>query len=122
MGRDNRIEAFSFQKLHDQVRVSSVISQLIDCDNIGMLQATGGLGFAKETFEQIGVISVAACHHLDRDETVEEGIGSLVNNTHAAATEDASHVVLANLRWYFRGHNGPGSEAKPLRRRRVAFS
>src|SRR5437016_14416481 len=110
MGRDNRIEAFSFQKLHDQVRVSSVISQLIDCDNIGMLQATGGLGFAKETFEQIGVISVGACHHLDRDERVGEGMGSLVNKSHGGATEDASDVVLADSRRYFRSHYGPGCE------------
>src|SRR5207237_10932770 len=108
MGADNRIEAFTFEKLHDQIGISTVISQLIDCDNIRMLQATSGLGLAKETLEQIGIVSVAARHHLDRDQTIEEGIGSLVNNPHAASTEDASDVVLTNLRWYFRGHNGPG--------------
>src|ERR671923_391046 len=107
MSADKCIEAFSFQKLHDQVRVSGVVSQLIDGDDVRMLQAACGLSFAKETFEQIGIVSITARHHLDGDQTVKERISSLVNHPHAAATENASHVVLTYLRWYFRGHKGP---------------
>ena len=47
-GRNDGIEALALQELHHKIRISRVVPQFEDGDDIGMLQAAGGLGLAKE--------------------------------------------------------------------------
>ncbi len=84
-----------------------MIAQFEDGDDVGMLQAAGGLGFTEEALEQVWVVGKPACHHhLDGNPAVEERIGGFVDDTHPAVTDDTGHVVLADLCWFFRGHTG----------------
>jgi hypothetical protein len=46
-------EGASLDELHDDVREAEVFPHIVDCDDVGVRELTGGLGLAVETLTQI---------------------------------------------------------------------
>src|SRR4029079_10810313 len=94
---DDLVESLTIQKLHYQVWRSIQIAKFVDGHNVGMLQCAGGLRFAVETLQEIGVLRIGPGDHFDGDLSPNGGVDRLVDYTHPSATQDVEHVVLADL-------------------------
>src|SRR5271156_2956512 len=75
------------QKLHGDEGFAALIVNLVDGANVGMIQRGGGLGFTLETAKRLRIFRYVVRQELQRDKPAEFYVLSLVNHTHAAATE-----------------------------------
>jgi hypothetical protein len=74
-------------ELHREVRAPARLSDLVDRDDVGMRERRGGLGFAQEALEVLGVVGV---EELERDVAAEVALPRLIDRSEAAAAELAA--------------------------------
>ena len=89
-----------FDKLQCQIRPSPLVADVVNLDDVRMLQAAERLRFSIETFEEIWIITKGTDHHLDRNQTVQMGIGCLIDNPHTSAADYVDDIVFPDLRGY----------------------
>jgi hypothetical protein len=75
------------QKLHRNVGLLAALADVVNGADIGMVQRRGCAGLTPETFHCLRVAGNVIWQELERDETAEFGVLSLVNHTHPAAAE-----------------------------------
>jgi hypothetical protein len=61
-----------------------------------MIQRGCGLGFAAETLEGLGVTRYILRQKFQRDEAFEARVASLINDSHAAATDFLDDMEMRN--------------------------
>jgi hypothetical protein len=91
------LQAFSFQILHGDERSAVEFRHFVDGDNVGMLQAPGGLGFSSKTIQKIGIVRDSGGDSFHRDEALDERISRLENYTHGSPAEFLQNLVSADL-------------------------
>src|SRR5947209_13563094 len=84
---DAVLQGGAFEKLHGDEGLALVLSDLVNCTNVGMVQAGCGAGLAAEALERSGVMSDIGRKELEGYETAEFGVLGFVDDTHAAATQ-----------------------------------
>src|SRR5437762_149210 len=68
-------------------------------DDVRMVQARGGLGFALEAFEIKPVDQPVERQHFQRHTTAERPLFGLVDDPHAAVADLAQNAIIAEVLW-----------------------
>ena len=89
-------EALPGQQLHHHVRPAIFrLAVLVHADRRRVAQLRGHLELAAEAGHELGVRQALAAHQLDRHLTVDLGVVGLVDDAHAALTDDLLDPVAA---------------------------
>ena len=80
-------EAAAVDEFERQVGEAAGLTDVVDLDDIGVLEAGDGLGFLVEPRQGTGPSVCAGKDHLERDKTTQVGLAGLVNDPHAAAAQ-----------------------------------
>ena len=75
----------------------SLLADVVDGADVGMVQCGSGLGFALEARERLRVAGNVFRQELQGDEAVEPSVLGLVDHTHAAAAELLDDAVVAQV-------------------------
>ncbi len=73
-----------------------MLAHIVDLDDVRVLQARDRLGFHAKADQVLGIRRGAGQDHLDRDLAIELLVHGLVDHAHAAAAQDALHLVAGN--------------------------
>ena len=90
-------EALSFDETHRKVVLALVLSDLDDRHDSGMVKVGGGLGLSVETYDVGLVGKLSGEDHLERNGAVEPHLPGLEHDAHAAASDLADDLVIAEV-------------------------
>ncbi len=90
--------------LHDDILGGAILADIMDGDDIGMLQAGGGIGFLAEATQKIFVVGEAFMQHLYGDDPAEQQILAAVDDGHAAAADAVEELITAVEHPLFNSH------------------
>ncbi len=71
-----------------------LVVNLVDSADVGVIQCRGGLRFALETAQCLGILRYLVGKELQGNETVELDVLGLVDHSHAAAAEFLQDAVM----------------------------
>src|ERR1700734_2041922 len=91
---DWMLQSQAVQKLHDDERLTCVLSDFMNGADVGMIQCRSGLRFALEAGERLRGFGPFIGGKLQRDEATEGYVFGLVDHTHATATELLDDAVV----------------------------
>src|ERR1017187_2554940 len=106
---DAMLQCQPVQELHGDERLPIVLADLVDRADVGVVQGGSGACFPAEAFERLRVLSYVLGQNLQCDKAAKLGVLSLIDHTHAAATEFLDDTVVRNglvdhwrriLRWW----------------------
>jgi hypothetical protein len=89
----NAAQRLSGDVLHDEERVATVGALVVDRDDVRVVERGSGSRLAGEAGDELRVVGKAGVHDLDRDPTVEAGVGREVDAGHPAAGDAAANRV-----------------------------
>ena len=90
----------SFDVLHDEVVLISLLHGVVDADDRRMVEARGELSLSHEASERVGLREVARVQHLESHRAVEERQVRAVDESHPAFGDEGFEGALAdNLTW-----------------------
>src|ERR1700676_4421255 len=81
------LQRHAIQILHCDEGSSALVTNIMDSANIRMIQGRRGTGLTFEPFKRLWVVRNVFWQELQSDESAESGVFSLIDDTHAAATE-----------------------------------
>ncbi len=113
VGRQPLGQAAAADELHGEVFLSVILTDLVDRYDTGMVQQCDRLGLVLEPAELIVAGENAGPDHLEGDGSVEADLAGLVHDPHAAAAQDFSDLVVAEV-----ADSGTARPAGHLRRNR----
>jgi hypothetical protein len=87
------LERLAVEELHSQKRPIIMLSNFMNCADVGMIESRCGSGFTPEAFECLRVMRQFLGQKFQCDMTPEAEVG-LVNNTHPAAAEFFQNAVV----------------------------
>ena len=90
--------------LHDDERRAVLLAPVEDADDVGVVQARGGLRLAPEPLDERGVARELGGEHLERDGAVELRVAGEVHVGHAAVRDLADDLVAVREDGRRRGH------------------
>src|SRR5262249_51647195 len=73
-----------------------VAADLVDLDDVGMLQASGGFALEFEAHQFVAAGEACAEDHLQRHDTIEADLTSLVDDAHAAAAQFTQNLETSD--------------------------
>ena len=79
---------------HDEEGAFGVLSDIVDMDNMGGVEACGGSSLSKESGTQSGVVAMGGAQAFDGDEAAEPEIGSEIDDSHSAFSDDGLDFVV----------------------------
>src|SRR5262245_4564951 len=85
--------------LHNNARQPIMLLDAMDGDDMLVGDGGSGLGLAGKALPGRSAGGQFRGHYLDRDDAVQLRIERLVNDTHAAPTDDLADLVVAEMRW-----------------------
>ena len=89
-------ERFSFEEFHDEKRHAVYFADVVDRADLRMGDSRDGPRFALKSFElQRGRVS-GRCQNFDGDRTLELGIASVIDLTHASSAQRRQDFVSAD--------------------------
>jgi hypothetical protein len=71
-----------------------VFTDVVDCADVGVIQGGRGLRLALESHESVRISGYILTQKLERDETAEASILSLIDDSHPAATKPFNDAVV----------------------------
>ena len=114
---DEVVEAAAVGEFHDEVALVFPFIEGVDVDDVGVVEAGAGAGFAVEAFEGLGVLEELLFHEFDGDLAFEGGVPGAVDDAHAAGGDFAAEIELAELHGHhdlmpavFAGFGGEGGQ------------
>ena len=93
---DAMLQRGAVQIFHGDERFAAVIVDFVDRANVRMIQRGGRLRFALKAAENLRIFGYVVRQKLQRHKAAELQILSLVDHTHAAATELFDDPVVRN--------------------------
>ncbi len=91
---DAVLEDLAFEQLHSDEGLAVVLVNFMDGADVGVVEGSGGAGFAQEAFERLAVAGELFGQELESDEAAELGVFGLVDHTHATAAQLFQHAVV----------------------------
>jgi hypothetical protein len=82
-------------QLHRQEDGAVVLALVVDRHDVGVRQLGRGARLAHEAGGEVGAVTEAGVHDLDRDGAVQAQVEGLVDRRHAAAGDARAHAVAA---------------------------
>jgi hypothetical protein len=98
-------QAAAVEVLQREERETVVLADLVDLHNVGMVQPGHRLGLGAEAGQVFRLGLGAGQDHLQGDEALELRLPRLVDHAHAAAAEQAQHLIARHDRQR-RGRSG----------------
>ena len=98
-------------KLHDDVEHAADVSEIVDSNQVGVIEAGHCLGFGLKRGPELGVRPELRGEDLDRHRAVERFLASLVNRSHSSLGAVGIDVLGGNESSEFLhgwGHKGGG--------------
>src|SRR5262249_30916842 len=92
---DHLPQIFPFQVLHDDEEAPSVLTEIVDRDDVGVAQLRAGLGFAKEARAQLIALVYVFGDDLEGNHTLEQGVACLVDGAHPSPPDLLYDLVFA---------------------------
>ena len=84
---DAMLQGHAVEKLHGDKGLAVLFSDVVNGADVGMVQCGRSLGFALKSSQDLGVAGDFFGEELQRDETMEAGVFSFVNDSHPATAE-----------------------------------
>ncbi len=81
------------QRLHHEIDVLAVVTEVVDRDDVRVARGGGGARFVLEASEHVGTGTPVRVEHLDRDVAGEPAIACEVHGAHAALAEERAEFV-----------------------------
>lgn len=78
-------QGFALQKFHNSVINFTLVTDIVECADIGMVQRRNGAGLAVEALFGLRILRQMGGKNLDGDSAVESGIACAIHLTHAAS-------------------------------------
>ena len=94
---DQLFQAFTLHQFHRYVGRACFFTHVINRNDIGMLQASRGLGFAVESLQHIGIFGHALGDGLERYQPIDNGVAGAINDSHRATAQLLDQFVFAEL-------------------------
>jgi hypothetical protein len=92
--RDLVIQGFSIQEFHCDKALVAVPANLVNSADVWMVQGRGSPRFPAETLQSLRVLRDLQRQKLQRNETTELGIFSLIDNSHPATAKFLDDAVM----------------------------
>jgi len=89
-------QRLTLEQLHDGVRKTVHLADVVDGDDVGMRECSDGVGLGSEPIESLA-IDVRPRHHLDGDVAFQPGIGSTIDLAHRALPEQRPYMIGTQL-------------------------
>src|SRR5262249_50965554 len=107
---DHVLQSFSVKELHDEVRLTLVLAELVDSDDVVVTQIPGDNGFVlKAGYEFL----IGVQQDLDGHEAVDLGIMGLINAAEGAHAQQFSDLVTTDLSGVVAGHASVSTRKDP---------
>ena len=90
------LERRSLQQLHDQKRLSLVLTEVVDGADVGVVERRGGARLALKALEGLAVLGHLRGQELDRHLAAEIGVLGLIDDPHAATSQLGDDSVVGN--------------------------
>ena len=94
LSRDEMFQRHAIQKFHDNERLLTVLADLVNGANIGMVESRRCSSLAAKAFQGLRVLRQFVGQEFKGDETAKFGVLSLVDHSHAAAAEFFDNAVV----------------------------
>src|SRR5207248_461121 len=85
-------QRLSFEELHDDVGRARVAADVVDGEDVGMVEVTGGEGLLLEAAELVGRGRIGRAQQLERYGAREPRVEGLVDVTHRARAEERNDL------------------------------
>jgi hypothetical protein len=79
------LQAAAVDEFEGQVREAAGLTDVVNLNDIGVIEAGDGLGFLLEPRQDTGASVGAGQNHLEPDQATQVGLAGLINDAHAAA-------------------------------------
>ena len=94
--RHPREEILSLQVLHGEIRLSLVLAEIVNGNDVSVRQLAGGSRLAEEPFAQLRVLIDRDRNHLDGDDPFEERVAGAIHDPHATLAEFFDDLIPAD--------------------------
>ena len=88
------LERDPIEKLHRDERTTTMLADLADSTDVGMVQCGSGSSFAANAFQCVRTLSDIVGKKLQRDKAAQNGVLGLVDYTHPAATQLLDDAIV----------------------------
>ena len=95
--RDQVFQTFAVYQFHGDEGNAAFVAHVIDRNDVGMLQAAGGLRLAVEALSRFGIVGDARRDGFQGHQAVDDRVARAINHTHRAVTQLADYLVFAQL-------------------------
>jgi hypothetical protein len=93
---DSVLERFAFEALHGDEGFAVFLADVVDGANIGVIEGGGGLGFALEPGEGLGIFGDGVWEEFQSDEAAQARVFAFVDDAHSAAAEFLEDAVMGD--------------------------
>ena len=87
------VEGFAVNELHDDIEHSVDVTEVVDADEVGVIEAGHRFGLGLEAGTELFVGAEFAREDFDGDGAIEGASSGLVDGTHAAGRDEALDLV-----------------------------
>jgi hypothetical protein len=88
------LQGLAIQKLHGNERLATLLADIVDRADVGMVQGRRCLRFPAEPLQRLPVLGHVFGQELQGHKTVKPGVLGLVDNPHATAPELLDDAVV----------------------------
>ena len=81
------LQILAAQELHREERLSLVLAEIVDGDDVPVRELAGGARFAEEALAQLGVVLDGGRDDLQGDFALEQRVVGLIDNAHPTLTD-----------------------------------
>ncbi len=86
-------QRLTFQIFHHQIINSVLVTSVVQCADVRMVQAGDRLCFALEALAQFSAVGEMSGKNLNGDNSIEAGITGFINLAHSARTDSGEDFV-----------------------------
>src|SRR5690348_828969 len=78
-------ETLAFDEFHGKKGLAVVLTDFVNGDDVGMLQAGGSLGFGAKSFDEWVAGKLSGEEHFDGDDAIQRALTGAIDHAHAPA-------------------------------------
>ena len=90
------LEILTFEELHREIRLSLVLAQVVNCDDVAVRELTGRARLAEEALAEVGVAFNRGADDLERDLAFEQCVVGAIHDTHPSLPDFFDDLVAAD--------------------------
>jgi len=96
--REPAPKGLALEQLHDRVRGTTVVPEIVNCQDVGVVERRNSFGFTLEAGNSISIAYEMLRKNLDRHVSLEAPMPRAIHFAHTASTEGRQDFVRPELR------------------------